>query len=184
MKKVISIAILVGMFGWIIYNQLSQNSFNQNSNETAFNIADKVSANSVIGLNTGDQAPDFELRTLSGETVKLSDYLGQRVMLNFWATWCPPCRAEMPDMEKFHQDKDVQILAVNLETSTQDIESFVKELNLSFPILLDKENIVASKYKIRPIPTSYMIDSNGIIQYKAFGPLNYEMMVQEFEKMK
>ncbi|WP_316245041.1 redoxin domain-containing protein [Gracilibacillus massiliensis] len=138
------------------------------------------------GLEVGDEAPDFQLQTLNGETAKLSDYRGQRVMLNFWATWCPPCRAEMPDMEKFYHNKDVEILAVNLaetEASVEDVHDFVEEFGLSFSILLDEGNQAATTYQIRPIPTSYMIDSKGIISYKAYGPLNYEMMETEFEKM-
>ncbi|MFZ3579779.1 TlpA disulfide reductase family protein [Virgibacillus sp. DJP39] len=126
------------------------------------------------------------MQTLNGEKARLSNYRGQRVMVNFWATWCPPCRAEMPDMEKFHQDKEVVILAVNLtqtESGIMGVKDFVKEFNLTFPILLDEEIKVATNYQIRPIPSSFMIDSNGVIQFKSFGPLTSDMMVEEFEKM-
>src|SRR5699024_302841 len=112
---------------------------------------------------------------------------GQRVMLNFWATWCPPCRAEMPDMQKFHEKKDVVILAINLlesERSKEDVENFIEEFGITFPVLLDTDMKVGNLYRIQPIPTSYMIDSDGHIQYKALGPLNYELMVQQFEKMR
>ncbi|GAA0489927.1 hypothetical protein GCM10008986_14790 [Salinibacillus aidingensis] len=92
----------------------------------------------------------------------------------------------MPDMEKFYQNKDVKILAVNLtqtESGIQDVRDFVKEFDLSFPILLDQESNVANTYQIQPIPTSYMIDSEGVISFKTLGALNYDLMVQEFEKM-
>jgi len=140
-----------------------------------------------IGLQVGDMVPDFELATLDGDIIKLSEFLGQRVMLNFWATWCPPCRAEMPDMQKFHESKDIVILAVNLvgtESSKENVANFIEEFKITFPILLDTDMEVSNLYRIQPIPTSYMIDSSGRIQYKAFGALNYELMVQEFEKMK
>ncbi|OZU88618.1 alkyl hydroperoxide reductase [Virgibacillus indicus] len=204
MKKAIIIVVLIGMVGWAVYdltfqandseapdNEVSEQEesrFVSNQGiETAVNEKSETATEATVGLNVGDMAPDFQLQTLAGETVKLSDYLGQRVIANFWATWCPPCRAEMPDMEKFHQAKDVVILAVNLtetEPNAQQVQNFVNEFNLTFPILLDEEIEVATNYGIRPIPTSFMIDSNGIIQYKAFGAINYELMVQEFEKMK
>lgn len=204
MKKAIIIVVLIGMVGWAVYdltfqandsaapdNEVSEqeeSSFvSSQGNEIAVNETSETATQATVGLKVGDMAPDFQLQTLAGETAKLSDYLGQRVMVNFWATWCPPCRAEMPDMEKFHQAKDVVILAVNLtetEPNAQQVQNFVNEFNLTFPILLDEEIEVATSYGIRPIPTSFMIDSNGIIQYKALGALNYELMVQEFEKMK
>lgn len=139
-----------------------------------------------IGLDIGNRAPDFQLETLAGEKVNLSDYRGHRVMLNFWASWCPPCRAEMPDMQRFHEDEDIVILAVNLtdtETSFRDVGEFVETNDLTFPILLDTELTVADLYAIQPIPTTFMIDSNGIINFKVFGPMNYDWMVQEYEKM-
>ncbi len=187
MKKGIIIIIILGMLSWAVYDFVSSdtdsasNQRNTNHAATADNETEEV-----IGLEIGNYAPDFELHTLDGEQIKLSDFRGSRVMLNFWATWCPPCRAEMPDMEKFHQNKDVVILAVNLtetESNRQDIEEFAKKHGLTFPILLDEHIEVASLYMIQPIPTSYMIDSNGIVQNKAFGALNYQLMVNEFEKM-
>ncbi|WP_188455333.1 redoxin domain-containing protein [Virgibacillus oceani] len=206
MKKATFLIVLVAMFGWAIYDLVDQpkNTVSQNKD---IEMDQKASADSevnkekatneesntviiekaTIGLNEGNIAPDFQLQTLNGKVAKLSDYRGQRVMVNFWATWCPPCRAEIPDLEKFYQNKDVVILAVNLtqtENSMQEVKSFVDEFDMRFPILLDENIEVANLYAIRPIPTSYMIDSNGIIQFKALGALHYEMMVEEFEKMK
>lgn len=180
MKKVIVIAVLVGMFGYAIFDLL------KDGDKKSLSTIENETTDAEIGLEIGDIAPDFQLQTLDGETVKLSDYRGQRVMLNFWATWCPPCRAEMPDMEAFYQANDVAIVAVNLtetEANLNDVAEFTESFNLTFPIFLDEKNEVAITYQIRPIPTSYMIDSKGIIRYKALGALNYEMMVAEFEKM-
>src|SRR5699024_9643213 len=104
--------------------------------------------------------------TLDGEKKKLSDLRGERVMVNFWATWCPPCRAEIPDLEKFHENEDITILAVNLtetEKNMDKVESFVDEFGMTFPVLLDEETKVADTYKIQPIPSSFMVDSNGRI---------------------
>lgn len=180
MKKVIVIALLVGMFGYAIFDLLKDGEANN------LPTIENETADAEIGLEVEDIAPDFQLQTLDGETVKLSDYRGQRVMLNFWATWCPPCRAEMPDMETFYQENDVAVVAVNLtetEANLTDVADFKESFNLTFPIFLDEKNEVATTYQIRPIPTSYMIDSKGIIRYKALGALNYEMMVAQFEMM-
>lgn len=198
MKKIILILIVVGMFSWAVYD------FTASTKENAIKEEAKTTGNKItspskdeeqkegttnsdqVGLEIGQIAPEFELTTLAGETVKLSDFRGQKVMINFWATWCPPCRAEMPDMQKFHENKDVKILAVNLletEAAPGDVQDFVNELGLTFSILLDKKSDVASQYKVAAYPSSFMVDSNGRIQYKAMGAMNYDVMIQEFEKM-
>ncbi|MFD2627677.1 redoxin domain-containing protein [Oceanobacillus kapialis] len=196
MKKWILIVVVVGMIGWAVFDFVnsqgksaeefeSVDETQEVEDENGSEVAEE-SEEPTIGLEVGNQAPDFELETLTGESVKLSDFRGKRVMINFWATWCPPCRAEMPDMEKFYQDKDVVILAVNLtdtENSVEDIESFVDEYKLTFPILMDSNLEAATLYAIQPLPTTYMVDSNGLISNMAFGALNYDLMVQEFEKM-
>lgn len=192
MKKIILIVLIVGMFGWAVYDFVykdkettqNQEMTNENPEEEQSNDS---SEEATVGLEKGNIAPNFELTTLSGETVQLSDYRGEKVMLNFWATWCPPCRAEMPDMEKFYNNENVKILAVNLtntEESQDAVKKFKKEFGLSFPILMDEKLAVANKYQIQPIPTSYMIDSNGKIQHIALGAMNYEMMVEQFNDMK
>lgn len=147
---------------------------------------DETAEDSEVGLEVGNKAPDFQLDTLNGEEARLSDYQGSRVMINFWATWCPPCRAEMPDIEQFHQDTDIEILAVNLtetEPDTDQVQQFIDEYELTFPILLDEVIEAATIYEIQPIPTSFMVDSEGIIQFKTFGPLTYDQMIDVYEDM-
>ncbi len=190
MKKAIIIVVMIGMLSWAIFDFLDTDEKNVAQSERTGEQEDSNEIEDTeeveVGLYVGQQAPDFELQTLSGETVRLSDFRGKRVMVNFWATWCPPCRAEMPDMEKFYNAKDVEILAVNLtdtETSIGAIENFVDEFELTFPILLDSNLDVSFLYKIQPIPTTFMVDSNGIIRFHAFSALNYDLMVREFEKM-
>lgn len=193
------------MAGWGIYDFAFQsndiessrettsesNGSTTSKNETIFEKEDKDSNSEldetdeiVVGLEVGNQAPDFQLATLNGEETALSDYLGKKVMINFWATWCPPCRAEMPDMEKFFNDTDVEILAVNLtetEAHPDQVQQFADEYGLTFPILLDEVIEVATVYAIQPVPTSFMVDSEGVIQFKTFGPLTYDQMVQVFD---
>ncbi|MBS4189411.1 TlpA family protein disulfide reductase [Bacillus sp. FJAT-49705] len=131
----------------------------------------------LSGLSVGLKAPDFELKNLKGETVKLSDYKGQKVMLNFWATWCPPCKAEMPDMQKFYTESgdNIAILAINIDPE-YDVAGFAKELGLDFTILLDDQDKVNTVYKILTIPTTFFIDENGIITHKHLSSMSIETM--------
>lgn len=142
------------------------------------------------GLAKGDVAPDFELTTLDGDAVKLSDYQGKTVMLNFWASWCPPCRSEMPHMENYYTDNkesdNMEILAVNMtKTEKNKVDSakeFVSEYKLSFPILLDKDSEVMKMYQIKVYPTSYIINEEGIITDKVMLPLDDKMIKQLIEE--
>ncbi|ANB58747.1 MULTISPECIES: peroxiredoxin family protein [Anoxybacillaceae] len=135
-----------------------------------------------IGTNKGQFAPDFELLSITGNKVKLSDLRGKTVILNFWATWCPPCRAEIPEMQKFYENNknnNVEILAVNLtnsESSPDTVKDFVRDKGMTFNILLDKQGKIGNLYGIITIPTSYIIDKNGIIREKHVGPMSYETM--------
>ncbi|NHC18567.1 redoxin domain-containing protein [Bacillus sp. MM2020_4] len=135
-----------------------------------------------IGVEEGKKAPNFQLQTLSGNEMKLSDLKGKKVILNLWATWCPPCKAEMPNMQEFYQEhegKNVEIVAVNLTTAEKDpnsIEKFVKDYGLTFPVLLDNSGQIGETYQAFTIPTSYMIDTNGIIHKKIVGLMDKDMM--------
>lgn len=144
-----------------------------------------ASESSIKKTNTLDQgveAPDFELFTLDNKKTKLSDYRGQKIILNFWATWCPPCKAEMPHMEEFHKknkDKNISIVSVNLtsiDKGKSKITSFVKDYGLTFPIMLDESGKIGLEYQAFAIPTSYIIDEKGIITQKIVGPMDEEMM--------
>ncbi len=118
------------------------------------------------------EAADFTLKNLEGLEVSLKDFQGKLVFLNFWATWCGPCRYEMPSMEKLWQnfkENEFVILAVDLREGKEEVESFMKENGLTFPVLLDSRGQVGSIYGVRAIPTTYFIDSGGIIVGRAIG---------------
>lgn len=201
MKRLIIIIVIVGMVGWAVFdffsksnqttlpeNQVEENNQAVGTDETENEEkVDSVVMQEDPGLLPGDLAPNFQLTTLEGETVKLSDYRGERVMLNFWATWCGPCRAEMPDMQKFHEDTDIVILAVNLTKSqageVEKVPTFVEDFGITFTILMDDQDIAKNLYQIQPIPTNFLINSDGRIHNVAYGALNYDLMIQEFEKM-
>lgn len=127
---------------------------------------------SGAGLEVGQVAPDFLLPDASGRWFRLSDFRGEKaVLINFWATWCPPCREEMPQFEQLYRSRghELAILAVNLRESAEDVESFFEELDLTFPALLDADGRVSRRYNIRPMPTSYVVDKQGVIRGRYFG---------------
>ncbi len=133
---------------------------------------EKEQMDRMPGLKIGTEAPDFTLKTLDGKEVSLSDYRGKKVLLNFWATWCDPCKAEMPEMQKYydeHKSENIEILAVNIDP-LNNVKGFVKEYGLTFPILLDpiKTNgdTVNEIYQTLVIPTTYIVDENGTIEAK------------------
>ncbi|WP_034764376.1 peroxiredoxin family protein [Rossellomorea vietnamensis] len=175
------VALLIGIFLVNLFQDQQEKKAKEEADQLAKESMDLTDAKQ--GLTKGDRAPDFTLTTLDGEEVKLSDYQGKKVILNFWATWCPPCKAEMPHMEQYYEKnakkENVEILAVNL-TSQDDgekaVQQFVDGYELTFPILMDEKGDIGDEYRAFTIPTTYMIDTNGLIQHKIVGPMNEEMM--------
>lgn len=141
------------------------------------------------GLSQGQTAPDFTLTDQNGDNVKLSDYRGKKVILNFWATWCPPCRAEMPHMQEFHEnnaDGDVVILAVNLtaqDNGEEAIRSFIDEFGLTFSIPMDETGSAAQAYQIRTVPTTYILNTKGEIAQKIVGPMDEQIMKDQTDSI-
>ena len=124
---------------------------------------------------SGEPAPDFAAQTLEGKHVSLADFRGKTVLLNFWATWCPPCRSEMPDMEKIYRerlDKDVVILAVDVQEAAVPVQAFVDRFSITFPILMDVSGDIAKLYGIQSLPSSYFIDAQGRITSFNLGAMN------------
>jgi peroxiredoxin len=132
------------------------------------------SAGTVAAPQQGFLAPDFELPTTDGETIRLSDLRGQAVLVNLWATWCPPCRAEMPAIETVYNEyKDDGFIVLAVDMTYQDelsaVPSFVNEHGLTFPILLDETGAVAQAYQLRSLPSSFFINREGIIHEVVIG---------------
>jgi peroxiredoxin len=129
-------------------------------------------------LTVGKQAPDFQLPDLNDKDIRLSDYRGKVVFLNFWATWCKPCREEMPSMEVLYKnfEKDgLVILAVSIDrvTTKKEIPPFVKGLNLTFPVLVDSWGQTDKRYKLMGVPETYIIDREGTLREKVIGPRDW-----------
>lgn len=118
-------------------------------------------------VQTGNEAPDFVLPTVEGEQLQLSSLRGKGIVLNFWGTWCDPCKDEMPDLEKAYQlmkDKGIVVLAVNIGETEVSVKPFKNRYQLTFPIPMDQKKEITQLYGIGPIPTTYFIDKNGIVQ--------------------
>lgn len=127
----------------------------------------------VAHADPASAAPEFSLATPDGKTIRLAHLRGQVVFLNFWATWCPPCRVEMPSMEQLHRefkDQGLAVLAVDIRESPTQVARFMKEFRLSFPALLDTDGEVASRYRVQGIPATALIDHSGRIVGAVVGP--------------
>jgi len=187
-KKIVPVLFLIGLVAWGVYDY-TQNSDHPSQPTNPKENNQEQTGEKVIGIDQGNLAPDFTLQTLQGESMTLSDYRGKNVIINFWATWCPPCRAEMPHMQRYydeHKDDDFTILAVNMTTTEShqsDVQPFIDELAITFPVLLDVDNDVTDTYQVMAYPTSYFVDKNGVIQYKILGAMNEEMMEKQIALM-
>jgi peroxiredoxin len=119
----------------------------------------------------GGPAPLFQLKSVDGKVVKLSDLKGQFVVLNFWATWCVPCIKEMPELQKTHQslNQTVKIIGINLAEPREKVDQYTKDHHLSFPVLLDDYGNVSQEYEVIHLPVTYFITPDGIIRDKIFG---------------
>jgi cytochrome c biogenesis protein CcmG, thiol:disulfide interchange protein DsbE len=134
----------------------------------------ETTSGTIPAPQEGFQAPDFELITIDGEQILLSDLRGQAILLNFWATWCPPCRSEMTAMQQVFMDYEQDgfvVLAVNNlpQDRRESVEAFVLEEKLTFPVLLDNSGTVSTRYQVNSMPTSFFIDPEGIIREVVIG---------------
>lgn len=120
----------------------------------------------------GFAAPDFTLKTLDGQTITLSKLRGQPVVINFWASWCPPCRAEMPAIQQVYEryrGQGFTVLAVDMQESETQVTTFAGQMGLTFPILIDEDGTVAARYRVNALPSTYFVDRQGVIRNITLG---------------
>ena len=132
---------------------------------------------SIKQIQVGLPAPNFTFPDLNGQQVSLSEHRGKVVLVNIWATWCPPCRQEMPSMQKLYErfnGENFEILAVSIDaTGREAVAPFVRTMNLTFPIMLDPKEVIRPLYGITGVPESFIIDKEGIVVEKIIGPLDW-----------
>lgn len=183
MKKAIGIIVIIGLVVIMIFTFVKK-QINDN------NAISEEQLGKEVGINKGQYAPDFTMETLDGEKLTLSDLKGKKVILNFWATWCPPCKKEMPHLQKYYEknakDENVEIVAVNLTYYSQTIEQveeFAKSYDLSFPIPLMEDSKIGETYEILTIPSTFFIDTEGRIQHQVLGPLDENLLSDYVSKL-
>lgn len=141
------------------------------------------SGSSLTDIQTAPEkgafAPEFALKSVSGETVHLSDFQGKVVLVNFWAVWCPPCRQEMPAIQNVHENygDKVVVLGVNAGDTRQDALDFMDSLGLTFDVVLDSNYEVEDLYRVRGLPSTFFIDSNGVIQIQHIGFMEESLLM-------
>jgi thiol-disulfide isomerase/thioredoxin len=133
------------------------------------------------GTQLGNLAPDFQLQSLDGQTVSLGNLQSKPVLINFWATWCSPCRSEMPYIQEIYEEwsgKGLVVLAINMGESPSKVGEFMQFYNLSFTVLLDTKQAIAQEYNIQYIPTTFFVDKDGIIQDKMIGAFRNKTQIE------
>lgn len=161
-QSLVIIFLIVILFGILILLQTKDSFYNQSSGPQ---------------LEKGLPAPNFSLPDLDRKMVSLADYKGKVVLINIWATWCPPCVEEMPSMEKLYQElkgEGFEILAVSIdESGAKVVLPFMKKHKLSFPALTDSKGIIKRLYQTTGVPESFIIDKDGVLVEKVIGPRNW-----------
>lgn len=160
--RIVILSLILIAVGWAVY-------------QSAIDDKQKIEEGSV--------APNFMLPLLGGDSMQLEDLRGQGIVLNFWGTWCDPCRKEMPALNQAHnkyKDRGVQVLAVNIGESDVTVNRFVEQYQLSFPILMDKQSEITALYEIGPIPTTFFIDGEGVVRRIVIGGPMSEQVIEQY----
>ena len=140
----------------------------------------------LLGVNEGNQARDFTLEALDGTEMSLSDFRGKVVLINFWATWCGPCRAEIPDLQTAYetrQNDGFVVLGVNVEESRATVEPFVAEFGMTYPVLFDETGQLLKLYRAIGLPMSILVDEEGLIQARHIGYLTEGQLEDYLERV-
>jgi peroxiredoxin len=137
-------------------------------------------ASQQVALQVGAAAPDFELESLDGETIRLSQFKGKPVLLSFGATWCPPCREEVPIVQAAHENHpELIVLLVDADESAGVVQPFVNEMGITHSVLLDGNSRVSRTYRVNGIPTSFFIGTDGIIRAMMVGQLTPDVLADK-----
>ena len=183
-KKVIGYVIAILVIGSMVAIMVNENVKKADPIDTSGVLIESKKGsegnNGESGLGLGNTPPDFKLTTLDGDSLALSELKGKKVVLNFWATWCPPCKAEMPHMENYYrnsaEEDNVEIVAVNMTDSenrgVKVVQEFIDSYGLTFKIPLDEQGVVGEAYQVFQLPTTFMLNTDGTISQIIKGPMD------------
>ncbi len=152
------------------------------SGELSFGSFSLSASSAGTAPKVGEPAPEFTIDVMDGSSVRLSELRGQVVWLNFWATWCPPCRKELPEIEQVasaHADSGLTVLLVNVGEGAGDVRAYAEKLHLSLDIALDSNSELARRYRVTGLPMNFFIDKEGIMRAIRYGPLDREEMEEK-----
>lgn len=152
-----------------------------------YTIYASVTKDKVDVLQRGMDAPDFEVVDLEGNIHRLSDYKGQGVVLNFWGTWCEPCKREFPAIErqyKAFEEQGVHVLALNIAQSNLEVKNYVKNMGMTFPVAIDKTKSVMTAYNVTILPATILINSDGKVEQIITGEMSESQIVAHMESIK
>jgi thiol-disulfide isomerase/thioredoxin len=135
-------------------------------------------------LPIGEAAPDFALMLDDGRSLRLSDLQGKPVVINFWATWCGPCRSEMPELVKAAQDEDIVVLAIDVQEARAPVEQFAAEFQMNLPIVLDSEGKLRQLYRVPGLPTTYFVGKDGKVAALVVGPLTPQALAERLAEVR
>jgi peroxiredoxin len=137
------------------------------------------------GVSVGQPAPSFSTTNLAGAMLSLEDFRGRVVVLNFWATWCPPCRVEMPELDAYQAEMGdrMVVLGIDMGEPATVIAPFIREYGLRFPILLDESGAIATTYSVTGLPTSIILDRGGIIRERVVGAMTRDGLARRVESL-
>lgn len=184
-----ALVIMVLIVGFVLKDDISNYLSNEEKieSDTQESVdSEEETINEEADESERIKAPNFTLKTLDGKEASLEDYRGKIVFINFWATWCPYCLKEMPDLQRIYEEnkEDLVILAVDVQESKATVEDYMKDKDYTFPILLDEKGEVASTYFISNFPTTYFVDKEGYLLGGYPGMLTYPQVNQILESIR
>ena len=186
---VLPLVIVGAIVGIIWYLQTGRGTSGATGDES-YGIVPLAAARNPTGrppaAEQGRAAPDFHLEQLEGGTLRLSDLRGQVVILNFWATWCGPCRAEMPEFVRLYEaerSRGLEIVAVDLQEPEEHVRNFADEFGMRFPTLFDRTGAVAQTYRVQQLPVTFIIDRDGTVRATRYGAVTPAWLRAELDKL-